>query len=80
VEGLDVASTMVLGQDSEEEIDARFYLLYLCIPIGYSCGPAEYWSPLIWRGGGTWGARGGEGGWGGRLGSAAKWRAGRGRC
>ena len=29
VEGLDVASTMVLGQDSEEEIDARFYLLYL---------------------------------------------------
>ena len=29
LEGLDVASTMVLGQDSEEEIDARFYLLYL---------------------------------------------------
>jgi len=38
----------LLGLEREEEmmIDARFDLLYLCIPIGYSCGPAEYWSPV----------------------------------
>jgi len=72
----------LLGLEREEEmmIDARFDLLYLCIPIGYSCGPAEYWSPLIWRGGGIWGAREAEGGWGGPGQSAGGWRGGRGRC
>jgi len=75
--------SLALGLDLEEEmmIDARFYLLYLCIPIGYSCGPAEYWSPLIWRGEGISGAREGEGGLeGGPAQSAGGWRGGRARC
>ena len=37
-------------------------------------------SPLIWRGGGIWGAREAEGGWGGPGQSAGGWRGGRGRC